>query len=100
MQLVLDFLHSFWNVVIEMVNAIATISSRLLNNLLEILVLEHPCQNILLPSIDVEVSADHGWSLGGYPFSYEVRKPIMECYFERLHYEEISYINLYYLLLD
>ena len=78
MQLVLDFLRSFWYVVIEMVNAITTISSRLLNNLLEILVFEHPCQNILLPSIDVEVSADHGWSLWGNPFFNEVGKPVME----------------------
>ena len=78
MQLMLNFFHMFSNIMIEVVDAIATIMCWLLHNLLEVLSSEHPCPIILHLLINVKVSADHSWSLWGNPFFNEVGKPEME----------------------
>ena len=78
MQLMLNFFDMFSDIMVKVVDAISSISCRLLNNLLEVLSSEHPCPVILHLSINVKVSADHGWSLWGNPFFNEVGKPVME----------------------
>ena len=81
------FLHIFSDIVVKVVDAIATISCWLLYNLLEILAHHHPCQVILHPSINVKVSTDHGWSLWGYPLLNELSKPVNRNQLETLKLE-------------
>ena len=76
MQLMFHFLHIFSNIMVKVVDAIATIRCRLLYNLLEILAHQYPCQIILHLSINVKVSADHCWSLWGYPLLNELSEPV------------------------
>ena len=87
MQLMFHFLHIFSDIVVKVVDAIATISCWLLYNLLEILAHQHPCQVILHPSINVKVSTDHGWSLWGYPLLNELSKPVNRNQLETLKLE-------------
>ena len=53
MQLMLDFFHMFSNIMVKVVDAIATIMCWLLHNLLEILASEHSCPVILHLLINV-----------------------------------------------